>query len=496
MSMMHAQRGLTVMLVLAFMGVMLVVLGTITSYTLQQTKYGRALQAREQAVNIAEAGLEYYRWFLARNPSILTNGGAGLVSPYTHTVNDPQGGTIGSATVTATAALQCGQVQWIDISSRGVANADTRFPRTVSARYMKRSVAEYSYIVNGSVHAGSDRNIKGPYFSNGGIRMDGTNNSDVLSATTTWNCTSGYGCDPSQSSAPGVVGSGSGYALWRWGSTVPAISFTAMATNFETLRGYAQSYGIYLSGTATYVGNVQQGGTYSSVSGDDTKGYHLVFNSNGTVTVYRVTATTGVPSYTAVDSWYTDYGTIASQTLLGTYAVPSNCSLIYSKAKTWVEGIVSGKITVLAADSGSFAPDVVLTGNITYNTNDGSSGLTAIAERSTKIPLVAPDYMEIHGIFVSQSGQHVRPFFSNDPTYCYSSCVGSGYAQYAFRSQLTTHGTVVSLERTGTAWADGQTVISGFLQRYDYYDQLLAFAPPPFTPTATSTYGMRLWLEQ
>ncbi len=101
------QAGFTTLLVLGFMGVFMIVLGTITSYAFEQARYGRALLAREQALHIAEGGLEYYRWFLAHNPGNLANG-TGLPGPYTYTVDDPEGGTLGSAALTVTGNSQCG----------------------------------------------------------------------------------------------------------------------------------------------------------------------------------------------------------------------------------------------------------------------------------------------------------------------------------------------------------------------------------------------------
>ncbi|MFZ2707329.1 MAG: pilus assembly PilX N-terminal domain-containing protein, partial [Minisyncoccia bacterium] len=83
----RTERGVTIILVVAFMAIFTMILGAITSYTFTQARYGRALYAREQAIQIAEAGIEYYRWFLAHNPYDLTNGTGGA-GPYTYTVPD------------------------------------------------------------------------------------------------------------------------------------------------------------------------------------------------------------------------------------------------------------------------------------------------------------------------------------------------------------------------------------------------------------------------
>jgi hypothetical protein len=76
-----AQKGITTLLVIAFMGIFLIIMGSITSFAFEEAKYGRALLGREQALHIAESGIEYYRWFLAHNPGNLTNG-SGLGGPY------------------------------------------------------------------------------------------------------------------------------------------------------------------------------------------------------------------------------------------------------------------------------------------------------------------------------------------------------------------------------------------------------------------------------
>lgn len=481
-------RGVTIMLVLAFMGVFGIIIVTVSSYAMQQGKYGRALFAREQALHIAEAGLEYYRWFLAHYPNDLTDG-TGQPGPYVHAVVEPEGGQIGSYSLVVASSTQCGVSQWIDITSTGRSDANQTFSRTLSARYMKPSVAEYNSILNANVWVGADRSVFGPYHTNGGVRMDGTNNAEVTSSVSSWTCDGSFGCSPTQSK-PGVWGAGSGSALWSY--PVATIDFAGIATNFSTLKTYAQNDGLLLEPTRVLLNGIQQGSTFSSVGGSDQRGFRVVFNSNGTVSVYRVTSTSGVTALHIdnLSQWTTDYHTITAEVLHGTYTLPSDCALVYAQAKTWIQGTVSGKLTLVAADTGAYNPDIILNNNISYNTTDGSTGLTAIAERSVLYPLVIPSTMTVRGIFVAQSGYYGRNLYP-----CW-------YSPNDIRTSLTVHGTVVSNQRVGTKWtysgvsgcSSGST--SGFLTRTDTYDRLLAFAPPPFTPTVSADHVFVLWREQ
>jgi len=466
-------RGITVLLVLGFVGVFAIILGTVSSYVLTQGKYGRAIYAREVALHVAEAGLEYYRWFLNKNPSIMT-AGVGLVSPHTYTVNDPEGGTLGSATVTATPNMQCGAVQWVDLTSEGVASANSTFPRRLTARYIRPSVGEYSYVVNTNVWAGASRTIRGPYHSNGGIRMDATHNSDVTSSVSTWNCNSDYNCSPTQSSAPGVLGIGSNPALWTYPTPSVTIPFSASGVNFTDLRTKAQTQGGIYYGAA-------------STNPVNERGYRLIFTAAGTVGIYRVNSTDGYASYSTQYGDTEEHSIITGQTWIATTTIPSTCSLMFFQDRVWIEGTVNGKVTVVAAtpSDSSTSPDVYLNNNIYYAAYDGTDGLTVIAERNVLLPLVIPNTMEIHGVFIASAGHYGRDYF-------WTSILPPNLDQYVTRNQLTTVGTVVSNGRTGTSWTDG----TGFTNRYDYYDQQLAFSPPPFTPTASTDYGFTLWREQ
>ena len=179
------QKGITVILVLVFTAVFGLSVSALMSFIFSQAKLGASKEVRERALGVAEAGLDYYHWFLTHNPTDLQDG-TGVTGPYVHTYTDPETGQqIGSFSLDIVGNTACGQLESIDVTSTGTVDTDSRFTRTVTGRHAAPSVAEYSYIIGDDVWAGPDRDITGPYHSNGGIRMDGTNNSTDVSAPAT-----------------------------------------------------------------------------------------------------------------------------------------------------------------------------------------------------------------------------------------------------------------------------------------------------------------------
>ena len=462
-------KGVTVLLVLVFMGIFGLIVSTVASYVFTQANIGRAKLAREEALQIAEAGLEYYKWFLAHNPDDLQNGTGGP-GPYEYVVDDPEGGEVGTASITVEGNIACGDIQSVDITSEGTSNANPQFKRTLFARYAKPSVAEYAYIINSNVWAGDDRDIVGPYHSNGGIRMDGTNNSLVTSAVSSWTCTSSFGCSPDQS-VDGVWGAGSGSALWQY--PVPQFDFGGISVDLSDLRSKAQLYGVFLD-------------DFSGQS--DARGYHLILQSNGTVDVYRVNGTNwlwGYNSsygyeYSSYFNYRREYNNITSESFVGNYDIPEECPIVFSEEKLWIEGDVSGKVVVAAADtSSSYDTDIIVHDNIEYTTLDGSDGLTVIAEDYLLISNNSPDDMTMHGIFIAQNGSFGRNYYEGN-----------------YRDTLTIHGSIVSQGRVGTKWDCSGVYCSGYDDRVSTYDRLLAFDPPPFTPPSAPDEKFILWREE
>ncbi|MDB5189661.1 MAG: hypothetical protein JWL82_618 [Parcubacteria group bacterium] len=457
------------LLALVFGTVFLTVLAALSSFVLTENKLQTSQTEKSKALTIAEAGIEYYRWFLAHYPNDMQNG-TGVPGPYSITYNDPEGTQAGTISLAVTGNSACGMLTSVDLRSTGTP-AGSNSSATIYARYARPTVGQYSYIINDSVWAGADRVINGPYHSNGGVRMDGTANSPVTSSLATWSCTSSYGCSPT-ATKNGVFGTGPNQTLWSYPS--PQVDFSAISANFTSLKTTATATGLFFATNGT---------TNAS------RGYHLIFNGNGTVTVKKVNSTTNIQSLpidntSSTDT--TDYTVISSETLLGTYTIPATCGLIYVEDDVWVEGTINTKVTLVAADvlHAGVTPNANLRNNLKYSAYDGTTGLTLIAENNILITADSPNAMTLNGIFIAQGGAFGRNLYD-----CPSS--------YEPRGTLTILGTTVSNKRTGTKWINGcNSGDAGYQTRIDSYDRRIATDPPPFTPYTSTDYRFIDWRQK
>jgi hypothetical protein len=458
------------------MGVFITITVGLLGFVYTQNKVQVQKEQRFHANRIAEAGLDYYKWHLAHYPDDIYDGeGATSTGPYVHTYEDPESGEVGSFSLEISGNTQCNSIASVDITSTGWVSGAPSRTETVTARYARPSVGEFAYIIDSNVWAGSDREIYGPYHSNGGIRMDGTNYSTVTSGVDDWTCTSSFGCsgDPT---VDGVFGAGGDSALWD--DPVETVDFVGMTLDFANMQTQAEADGIYLPPSSGW-------------------GYHVYFQSDGTIDVYEVDSVhTDSWGYSSLDGWNRDYHIITSESFYGTYNLPSDCSLIFVEDNLWVEGTVKGKATIAAGDTDTVGvdPTVILPGNITYasGTGSGVDGLTVVAEYSVLIPIDSPDDMVLNGIFIAQNGNFGRNFYQ---IYGYYD-VPYAYNDYVERDSLTMNGTIVSNGRVGTKWTCSGSYCSGYADRVNSYDRTLATDPPPLTPYADDEYQFIQWREE
>lgn len=479
-------RGSIVLLVIVFGGIFFAVLIALSGFVLAGNRAQDVARERTEAFGIAEAGLEYYRWFLSHFPGNTQNG-TGHDGPYTNAYIDPEGGTVGTYTLSIVGNSSCGTVQSIDVTSRGVPSDAPTASATLWARYAKPSVALYSMIVNASTWFDGTV-FHGPMHSNGGLRMDNTsNNASVSSSLSSWSCDWSFGCSPTRTVA-GIFGNGMNQNLWSY--PTPQMDFAAIAASFSSLKTVAQTSGLYFPRVSTS-------------SGKNPKpylGYHLIFNSGGTVTVKKVTSvntslkSVPVDGSTGYGSSTNDYSLITGETTLGTYSIPSGCGTIFVEDNTWIEGAISTKVTVVVANviTQGISPNIVLPNNITYTAFDGSAGLTAIASHNVLIGPNTPQDLTLDGIFVAQSGAFGRNLY--DCSY--------GGSSYQYRGRLFMLGTIVSMLRQNNYWLGGCS--SGQGNWSGYPDNLWTFVfdrqnstnPPPFTPVTSTQWQFVDWQQK
>ena len=458
--------GYLIAVALVFGAVFLTILTAFISFVITQNEVQEAKYNRQRAFDIAEAGLDYYKWYLAHFPDDTTNGTT-TPGPYVHTYADPEGGDIGEFSLEISSSTLCGDVYAIDIVSTGYTYDAPSTTRTVYGRYAQPTVTEYAYIINSNVWAGDDRTIIGPYHSNGIIRMDGTNNSTVTSGQEDWVCDGSLSCDPDPTGTTldGVYGDGPNFDLWSF--PAPPINFTGLTVDLAAMEDRAEN----------------GGGIKLDPSGDG--GYRIHFNGDGTFTAYIVDRTWSHNEYSSEDGWFTARNLIRDDDPYpnNTYTIPPDCPLIFVEDKIWLEGTVDMRVSIAAADvdTGGVDPSIILHNNITYA--NASSGLLAIAEDDVLVGYDVPNDMELNGIFIAQNGKFGRNHYTQDYR---------GGDRY--RNSLTIHGTIVSNGRVGTKWNCGGWC-SGFDTRYNSYDRDLVDDPPPLTPNVSDTYQFIEWRE-
>ncbi len=463
-----SQKGYLLVLILVFGAIFTTMALAFVGYVVTQHRTQIFNYNKDRALEIAEAGLNYYKWFLAHNPDDMTNG-TGLPGPYIGVYTDPEGDDIGEFSLQIASSSACGDIYAVDIYSTGATYAEPDAGRKVYARYARPTVAEYAYILNSNVWAGEDRVIVGPYHSNGVIRMDGTNNSTVTSGQENWVCDEdSMPCDPADDgdTVDSVYGDGPNSDLWAFPST--PINFTGITVDLAQMQDKAEN----------------AGGDYFGPSGRS--GYRISFKSDGTYDLYRVRNKENEPSGYA---WGQQMNIIRTAQFLGNYDIPSECPIIYVEDQLWLDGVVNGKVTVAVADVDSTGvdPSIILNDNITYANED--SGLLAIAEYDVLVGLQVPDNMTLNGIFIAQNGHFGRNH--------YTTSMPNAWEEYIKRDSLTINGTIVSNGRVGTKWVStvNGSFLSGFENRYKSYDRDLVSDPPPLTPEVSDSYEFIEWRE-
>ncbi len=455
------QQGMVGMVLLVGIVASLIV-GSLVLVASSQYEMSKRREALEEALSIAEAGANYYRWHLAHHPTDYQDG-TGLPGPYEHEFKDPQGGVVGSYSLMVEPPTKGYSI--VTITSTGWTTKMPNVKRTVKVKYGLPSFARYSFLHNANVWFGSGLTVHGRVLSNGGIRQDGVNDSLIQSAKETYTCGQETGCSPS-ATRDGVWGSGGPDTLWEF--PVPPEDFNSISVDFAQMKTAAQADGTYFAPASGY-------------------GYHLIFNSNGTLTVRRVTGVSYYRGYDTDTGCQNLYQRISSEVNTGTYTLTDSSVFLFEN-QLWVEGVVKGKVTVAAArapfDSSNM--DIWISNNISYVQRDNSNTLGLIAQRNIYFVKDVPTDFRIDAALLAQRGKIIRH------NYNYSACATYSNAR---RNSLTVYGSIISGQKSYWNWGTGSPPNSGFTTRDVSYDYNLRLLPPPYFP-ASGDYEVISWEEE
>jgi hypothetical protein len=472
-------QGIIVTYVLVFGGIALMFLAALFGYLIIQFRLAEQKNAWNEALNIAEAGIDHYRWCL--------NNGIEAACAGQMDYRDGSGAISGKFLITAVQSDMCGQTINRTVTSTGWTNDFSSVKRSVRVLYARKSIAAYSGIINEGVWFGNDEALAGPFMANGGIRMDGPHNALVSSAalftesgvvTPEWICDSTYGCSPcptangcrissGQCVCPGVFTTTGNSNPGLFQFPVVPFDFNSITINLADIKSKANTAGIYLP--------------KSNILNANGKGYHLKFQSDGTVKVYIITALSQTERFNDCSSSHCyDRFTITAESIYGTYAIPAACSVIYAEDSVWPEGTVNGKVALASANliaADNIDTDIILSNSINYA--GAADGLLAIAEKSVYIGPQSPDTLELHGVYVAQKGKFYRNYYSGN-----------------IRANFLLYGSYISKERPNETWVNGSgTVVSGYRNTSLYYDPRLIYDPPAFMPYLSPDYKIVSWRE-
>jgi hypothetical protein len=459
-------RGYLLITTMVFSAVLITIVVSLIGFITVQSRLVHTKTIYEEAGQIAEAGLEYYKWYLAHNPGDFTHG-TGMPGPYEFIYTNDIGESIGEYHISIEENVLCGQTTSARVVSVGHSYDNPNITRRVSARYARPTVADYSFITNTSSYVEPTLTINGPYHSNGGVHMNGVHTAEVTSSVSDWECGSSTGC-AATTTIQGVdtTGGGSNPALFSF--PVPTIDFAGLSLTLSEMKAAAQADGIY----------------YGTLSHPN-QGYRLVFLSDGRVQVYRVSRTHAEPSGKA---WGVYMNLIRTAQLLATHTIDNNCPVIFIEDNAWIEGVVNGKVSVGVANltgSGS-NKSTVLNNAISYA--NPASRLLVVSQEDINIGLEVPTDMVVHGVFVAKEGQFKRnKILEGTPP---------PWASHEMKNSLTVQGTLMSNGQIKTKLYDDSGVyISGFNTHTFNYDRNFSVDPPPFMPHTSDTYQFFEWRD-
>ncbi len=470
-------RGQLLVPIMIFSAVALIIIGGIINWARITMQANRELLVRERAIQLAESGVDYYRWHLAHDHTDFQDGTLGP-GPYIHDVYDKDGNVIGQYSLNITSPI-IGSTK-VRVESTGTP-AGSAISRTIRSEMAIPSLAKYAVAANDFMRFGEGTEVFGPIHSNQGIRFDGFTHNIITSALTSYNDPDHTGNNefavhthaaPTDPLPPNPVPARPDVFEVGRQFPVPAVDFTGLTNDLATMKADAQAAGRYFASSGA-------------------QGYRIVLNTDDTFTIRKVTSQyndnncSNAYNQTGWGIW-----SVNNTSAVGTYAIPAN-GLIFVEDNLWVEGSInSARVTIANGrfpDNPANRPQLNVNHDLTYTNYDGTDVIALISQGNINVGMVSDTDLRIDAALVSQNGRVGRYFYESD-------C-----SPYHTRNSIMLYGMIATNVRYGFAYAGssycGGTSGNGYCDRNIIYDANLLYGPPPSFPLTSDQYEILSWEE-
>lgn len=474
-------KGSLLIPIIIFSAIAVVIIGGVMNWAKTTIRANKDLFVRETAIQLAESGIDYYRWHLAHDQDDFQDG-TGVAGPYIHEVHDKDGNLVGTFRLDITPPI-IGSTK-VRIESTGTPTSSP-ISRKIRVEMAIPSLAKYAVAANDVMRFGEGTEVFGPIHSNNGIRFDGLAHNLITSALSSYDDPDHTGANefavhthintpPSSgvnnnfrpSEAPPTNPVPNRTDVFEVGRQfpVPAVDFTGLTNNLASIKSAAQASGRYFAASGA-------------------QGYRITLNTDDTFNIRRVTSQfsdnncDNTANQTGWGIW-----SVNNTTNVGTYAIPAN-GLIFVEDNVWVEGAInSARVTIATGrfpDNPATRPQLTVNNDLTYTNYDGTDVIALISQGNLNVGMVSDTNLRIDAALVSQNGRVGRYYYEGD-------C-----SPYHNRNSLTLYGMIATNIRYGFAYTDG----TGYNSRDIIYDANLLYGPPPSFPLTSDQYEILSWEE-
>lgn len=512
-------KGSALAYMLVIMSIVLILLVSILQYVVSQVKYGFYNYQKEESFQIAESGMNFFKWYLNKKMENRTtpqevldfwngNDPAPIGTEYDC---DEEGAYVVNYNNEGIDGKYCIEVdppdEWstiFTVRSVGWTNKNPDLKRTIQARFRRPSFSEYMIVGEKQLVLNDETVAHGRIHSNEGVSFNGVAYNIVSSEQDNYDY-NGSLISVDAGNKPGVwtywpneynniqhnnvfqagkqIGTSQGATHWDFPSVDAYISFAKTKSLIgisppeesdscnPTGHTFCDSDGCYFNGCGEGRHIILNGSTMTvctvnSYCTDNFcwRGLNPIYYGKYSIKNYLKTSGSGT-----CDS--------CSGQCVNTYTIPNN-GAIYVEDNVWIEGTLGTssdhkRVTAVAATGNM----IVGKNNLIYSSYEGEDMLGLLAQNNMEIMRYSQNNLRIDGALMAKSGRVGREFYLLD-----------------LPNSITFYGSIVSNGSFNVGKAIYSTWDTGYQHAYLNFDSNLLYNPPPFFPTGVG-YSVDDWEE-